>query len=39
VRKNQLKGIVPTGLLERSKNGSLSLRYSLYSKLQICQFL
>ncbi|RHN39185.1 putative transferase [Medicago truncatula] len=39
VGKNQLRGIVPTGLLERSKNGSLSLRYFLSSKLQICQFL
>jgi hypothetical protein len=33
VGKNNLTGLVPSGLLERSKTGSLSLRYTSYSKL------
>ncbi|WJX86284.1 hypothetical protein P8452_68613 [Trifolium repens] len=33
VGKNKLTGIVPNELLERSKRGSLSLRYASYSKL------
>jgi len=35
VEKNKLTGLVPSGLLERSKTGSLSLRYASYILSQI----